>query len=87
MEKLFDQVWWDYSKSICMAVEAGFDTDCNGATVGSILGMRNGSAAIGNEWTAPLNGVLETSIFGMNQVKISRTEKKILEKLRQILRG
>lgn len=26
-------------------------------------------------------------ILGMNQVKISRTEKKILEKLRQILRG
>lgn len=60
-----------YGESICMAVQAGFDTDCNGATVGSILGMRNGIKSIGEEWTKPVNGELETSIFGMGKVKIS----------------
>ena len=54
----------DYSKSICMAVEAGFDTDCNGATVGSILGMRGGKSCIDEYWIAPTRGILDTTIFG-----------------------
>ena len=73
----------DFSKSVCMAVESGFDTDCNGATVGSILGMRNGIDAIGEEWTKPLNGKINTSIFGAGTVSIAAcaelTEKHIKE--------
>ena len=51
----------DYGKSICMAVQAGFDTDCNGATVGSVLGMKNGIDSIDAYWMRPLNGELTTS--------------------------
>ena len=61
----------DYGKSICMAVETGFDTDCNGATVGSILGMANGIESIPEYWTKPINDTLHTSIFGVDTVKIS----------------
>ncbi len=60
----------DYAKSICMAVETGFDTDCNGATVGSVLGMMLSDAGIGEEWTAPINGKLRTDISGMNVVSL-----------------
>ena len=60
----------DFAKSICLAVESGFDTDCNGATVGSVLGMRNGQQAIGPEWTNPLHGALDTSIFGVGRISI-----------------
>ena len=60
----------DYGKSICRAVQTGFDTDCNGATVGSILGMMLGSAGVGAQWTDPICGTLDTSIFGVNRVKI-----------------
>ncbi|MGM9680912.1 MAG: ADP-ribosylglycohydrolase family protein [Eubacteriales bacterium] len=74
----------DYTKSICMAVETGFDTDCNGATVGSVLGMMNGADSIGAQWTAPINGTLDTSIFGVGKVKVDdmveRTVKHIKAK-------
>ncbi len=61
----------DYGKSICLAVETGFDTDCNGATVGSIFGMAHGIKAIPDYWTKPMNDTLETTIFGVGTVKIS----------------
>ena len=69
----------DFGKSICMAVETGFDTDCNGATVGSILGMANGIDSIDEYWTKPLNNTLHTSIFGINTVKISDRIEKTLK--------
>ena len=71
----------DFGRSICMAVETGFDTDCNGATVGSVLGMMLGIDAIGEEWTAPINDKLETSIFGVGRVSISERARMTLEHL------
>ena len=72
----------DYGKSICMSVEAGFDTDCNGATVGSILGMANGIESIPEYWVKPINDTLHTSIFGINTVKISDRVKLTLEHIK-----
>ena len=69
----------DYGKSVCMAVETGFDTDCNGATVGSVLGMANGIGSIPDYWTKPINNTLHTSIFGVNTVKISDRVKLTME--------
>lgn len=72
----------DYGKSICMAVQTGFDTDCNGATVGSILGMRNGFASIPSEWYECLNDTLDTSIFGVGKIKLSEFSRKTLDKIK-----
>lgn len=54
-----------------MAVQTCFDTDCNGATVGSILGMANGIGSIPEYWTKPINNILHTSVFGVGAVKIT----------------
>ncbi len=69
----------NFEKSICMAVETAFDTDCNGATVGSILGMANGISSIPMEWKNPINNSLNTSIFGIGTLKISDVVKKTME--------
>lgn len=69
----------DYGKSVCMAVETGFDTDCNGATVGSVLGMAYGIENIPEYWKKPINDTLHTSIFGVGTVKISDRVKMTME--------
>ena len=60
----------DCAKAICLAVDQGFDTDCNGATVGSIIGMMKGENVLSEEWTKPLCGKLRTGIFGHDVVSI-----------------
>lgn len=68
----------DFGKSICLAVQIGYDTDCNGATVGSVLGMLNGFGSIGEEWVKPLNNKLDTGITGMGVVEISDLVNKTI---------
>ncbi len=69
----------DFGKSICMAVEIGFDTDCNGATVGSIMGMKNGIDSIDEAWQKPINNTIETTLIGVGNVKITDMVKKTME--------
>ncbi len=61
----------DFEKSLCYAVMPGFDTDCNGATVGSVLGVMLGAEALPTKWTSPLNDTLETGVAGYHVVKLS----------------
>lgn len=61
----------DFEKSIGIAVSAGFDTDCNGATVGSIVGMILGAEKLPEKWIKPLNNELRSGVDGFNRVKIS----------------
>ena len=55
----------DFDSCIGTAVEQGFDTDCNGATAGSIFGMLSGCDAIDERWLAPINGTVDTTISGV----------------------
>ncbi len=68
----------DFGKSICTAVGMAFDTDCNGATVGSILGMRDGIGSIPDYWKTPLYGKIHTSITGVGTVKIEDLAEKTM---------
>lgn len=69
----------DFGKSICIAVGMAFDTDCNGATVGSILGMRNTIDGIDEYWKKPINGKIHTSLFGSETVDIEKAVDLTLE--------
>ena len=68
----------DFGTSVCLAVQTGFDTDCNGATVGSVLGIRNGESGIDPYWYAPFEKRLYTSIEGYNLVEIADLAKATL---------
>jgi ADP-ribosylglycohydrolase len=72
----------DFGRSVCMAVETGFDTDCNGATVGSVIGIMNGTGSISEEWSSPINDTIYTDIFGLAKVRISDRVKLTMEHLK-----
>ena len=68
----------DFGNTIAISVMAGFDTDCNGATAGSILGMALGAKAIPEKWTAPFNDTVHSAINEVSQAKISDLAKRAL---------
>ncbi len=59
----------DFSTSICAVVSGGWDTDSNGATVGSVTGALAGT--LPKVWTDPLRDTLHTSIAGLDGVTFS----------------
>ncbi|NJD01504.1 MAG: ADP-ribosylglycohydrolase family protein [Ruminiclostridium sp.] len=50
----------DFGKSLCTAVNCGEDTDCTGATLGSIMGIIHGIDAIPDRWTKPIGRSIKT---------------------------
>lgn len=61
----------DYSRTIGLAVEGGWDTDCNGATAGSVFSAMHGAEAIPRRWVEPLNDLLRTAILGYDGSSIT----------------
>ena len=66
----------DFEKSISIAIHCSFDTDCNGATVGSIVGMILGAKTLPEKWTSPLNDTALSSVAGFERSKISDLAKR-----------
>ncbi|MCD6415811.1 MAG: ADP-ribosylglycohydrolase family protein [Planctomycetes bacterium] len=61
----------DFTRTIGLAVEAGWDTDCNGATAGSVMGALVGADALPGHWVEPLGDRVETAVFGESALTIS----------------
>ncbi len=61
----------DFEKAITVAVMAGLDTDCNGATVGSCMGAFLGEGGIPEKWKSPLHDTLYSGLVEFHPVKIS----------------
>lgn len=48
----------DFGDAMCKAVNCGWDTDCTGATVGSIWGIIHGKSKLPAKWIEPLGNML-----------------------------
>jgi ADP-ribosylglycohydrolase len=56
----------DYSAAIGEAVAAGWDTDCNGATVGGLWGLSGRPVPV--SWTSPWHGRVAVSLAGVGEL-------------------
>ena len=74
----------DFGLSLCRAVQPCFDTDCNGATVGSIMGMMLGARKLPAAWTGRLHDTLHTSLKGYGVVEITRIARETFDLYRKI---
>lgn len=68
----------DFGRAICIAVMGGWDTDCNGATAGSVMGALLGASRLPSRWIAPLNDTVESALEGMNVNSISNLAHRTL---------
>lgn len=66
----------DFEKTIGLAVSGGWDTDCNGATAGSIMGVMLGAQCLPDKWIKPLNDTLQSAVFGYSEMRISDLTKE-----------
>ncbi|WP_128379923.1 ADP-ribosylglycohydrolase family protein [Streptomyces cavernae] len=61
----------DFTRTIALTVRGGLDTDSNGATAGSVVGVLCGAAAVPAQWKDPLEDRVRSAVFGFDGVRIS----------------
>ncbi|GAB3596920.1 ADP-ribosylglycohydrolase family protein [Microbacterium tumbae] len=61
----------DFTSAIGLTVQAGMDTDSNGATVGSVMGVLAGTAGIPAHWTDPLEDRIASGVRGYDGSRVS----------------
>ena len=66
----------DFHQSICRSVEGGWDTDCNGATCGSIVGAVGGATSLHSTLVAPLNDTIKPSVIGFQEISMAELAER-----------
>ena len=69
----------DFHKSICTSVEGAWDTDCNGATCGSIVGAARGARGLNSTLVSPLNDTIKPKVFGFEEIKMHELAERTLQ--------
>ena len=69
----------DFARTMELCLTMGFDTDCNCATAGSVLGMVLGAENLPKEWTDPLCDTVLSGVDGFGLVKISDMAKRTVK--------
>ncbi len=58
----------DFSQTVCTAVNCGEDTDCTGATAGSIWGIVHGARGIPQAWITPIGHKIKTACLNLGEL-------------------
>lgn len=74
----------DFNTAVSTSVLGGWDTDCNGATVGSIMGASLGAQRLPEHWVKPLNDTLYSEVIGFHPIAISECARRSFEVFRKL---
>jgi len=66
----------DFGRAIAIAVMGGWDTDCNGATAGSVIGTILGAKALPAQWITPLHDRISSIVIGFTEMRISELARR-----------
>jgi ADP-ribosylglycohydrolase len=61
----------DFARTVGLAVQSGLDTDCDGATAGSVAGLMFGRAAIPERFTVPFADRVRSAVHGYDNSSLS----------------
>ena len=73
----------DHLTSVCRTVMSGWDTDSNGATVGSVAGILGGTAGLPARLVEPLHDRTRSALFGFDNSSISGLAARTLALLQR----
>jgi len=73
----------DFTRTLGITVMCGLDTDCTGATVGSIMGCALGTRGIPQPWTEPFHDTIRTDLRGAAVLRISDVARRTFLVARQ----
>ena len=73
----------DFGDKLCRAVNCGYDTDCTGATLGALLGILGGTAAIPREWSEPVGRGIVLHKFTRG-LRAPRTVEELTERTAEV---
>jgi hypothetical protein len=74
----------DAAASITTSVTCGLDTDCNGATVGSVVGAAAGRAKLGTALADPLHDTIRPAMIGFAEVTMSELARRTLAQWKRV---
>jgi ADP-ribosylglycohydrolase len=74
----------DMHPTVCTAVIGGLDTDCNGATAGSIVGAASGYRQLDSPLIEPLHDTIKPLIIGFQDITMDELARRQLDVYRRM---
>lgn len=66
----------DFGRTICLAVQPGYDTDCNGATAGSVIGILLGKSNIDTYWYMSFGEKVQPDVIGCGILSVDELAQR-----------
>jgi ADP-ribosylglycohydrolase len=74
----------DLHQTVCTAVMGGLDTDCNGATAGSVVGAASGYQQLDSPLIAPLRNTIKARLVGFEEITVQELARRQLDVHRRV---